>query len=518
MLRAATLAALSLLVTLLVACGSGAAGGDDDPASAVPANAILYAEVVIQPDGDLKDDALDAAGKVLATDDPEGKIREFLDKALAEADDTLDYEKDIKPWLGDRAAVWLGKDFAANGDPTGAGVVAVTDEEKAMDAIVKGSEKSGEKLTKRTYKDVEYQVSQDGVAAGTSDGFLLLGPEADVKRAIDAQDGDSLGDSDRYKDGIDALEDEGLAHFWMDFKGLFDLAAREEPSDQEIQQLKQVIPFDKLPPIVGSFQADGERLALEVGVKGKDLDQLGPLASSYGNTPTEFIGELPGDAWGAFGAADYGQGLKTAFGQYAGMFGGAAVKQQLQSQYGINLDEDVLSWIGDVAFYIRGESVESLDGALVIQVVDEGKAAKGFGKLIGLLQSMGGVRAKPTQIEGAEAAFSVADPSIPKPIVMARSKDKVVISFGEEAARDSFAPASKLADSEIYGQSKEALDGMEPILLVSMPAIVKLVDASGSADPSWDQARPYLDAYNVIAYGVETKDDAARIRFAAGLK
>ena len=79
MFRAASLAALSLLVALVVGCGGGAASGDADPASAVPANALLYAEVAIQPEGDLREDALDAVGEVLNTEDPEGKLREYLD-------------------------------------------------------------------------------------------------------------------------------------------------------------------------------------------------------------------------------------------------------------------------------------------------------------------------------------------------------------------------------------------------------------------------------------------------------
>ena len=43
------------------------------PAKAVPAGAALYFEGVVRPEGDQRDDVLDAAGKVLHTDDPEAK-------------------------------------------------------------------------------------------------------------------------------------------------------------------------------------------------------------------------------------------------------------------------------------------------------------------------------------------------------------------------------------------------------------------------------------------------------------
>ena len=51
-----------------------------------------------------------------------------------------------------------------------------------------------------------------------------------------------------------------------------------------------------------------------------------------------------------------------------------------------------------------------------------------------------------------------------------------------------------------------------------MPAVVKLVEASGAADPEFEQAQPYLEAYDVIAYGIEGDDDGGRVRLAAGLK
>jgi hypothetical protein len=519
MIRAASLAALSLLTAFVAACGSGAANGDADPASAVPAKAMLYAEVAIRPDGQLRDDALDATGKVLHTDDPEGKLRELLDKALAEQEDAdLDYDKDIKPWLGERAAFWLSTRTDAEGDPSGAAVVAVTDPDAAMQSIRKGATSDGEKLTDRSYNGVDYVVDSDKVGAGVAEDYLLIGPEPELKASIDAVKGDSLAEADRYKDSLDELEDERLASFYLDLKPIFQLAAREDPNDTDLKQLQQLIPLDKVPPIVGSFEANGDRLALDFAIHGKDLDQLGPLSAGYAAGSTKLLEELPGDSWAAFGSAKYGQTLKTMFNQYAGLFGGAAAKQQIQSQFGIDIDEDVLSWIGDVAVFVRGDSLDSVDGAAVIEVTDSEKASKGFGKLVGLLQSAGGVQARPVKIDGAEAAFSVSDPSVPKPIVLARSSERVVIAYGEDAAKEALSPSSKFGDSETYQAARDKLGDVDPALIVSMPSIIKLVDASGSADAEFEQARPYLEAYDVIAYGFKGDDNGGKVRIVAGLK
>jgi hypothetical protein len=520
MIRAASLAALSLLAALVVACGGGAASGDADPAGAVPANAMLYAEVTVQPEGDLREDALDAAGKVLNTDDPEAKIREFLSNALAdEGEGDLDYDRDVKPWLGERAALWLSTRLDDEGDPSGAAVIDVTDGDKAMETIRRASKEDGEKLTTRSHNGVDYDLAPNGTAAAVvDDELLVIGAEAEVKASIDAQKGDSLAEADRYKDGVDALDDERLAHFYVELRSLFRLAMQSSPNDADIQTFQQLIPIDKLPPVVGSFQANGDRLALDVTVRGDSLKELGPLAGGWSGDSTDLVKELPGDAWAAFGTAKYGETLKQTLNAYAGMLGGPAMKRQLQSQYGIDIDADVLDWIGDVALFVRGDSLQSLDGAAVIQVTDSAKAERGFSKLVGLLQAAGGVKARPVDIDGADTAFSVSSPDLPKPIVMARSSERVVIAYGGEAAKAAFSPSSKLGDSDLYSAATDALADVDPALLLSMPAVVRLVDASGSADAEFEQARPYLEAYDVIAYGFEGDDDGGRVRVVAGLK
>ena len=526
MLRAASLAALSLLAAVFVGCGSGAASGEADPASAAPANAMAYIEIAVRPEGDTRDDALDAAGKVLATDDPEGKIREFLDKAMAEEDaDTadLDYDKDIKPWLGERAGVWFNSKLDDEGDPGGAVLVGVTDSEAAMDAVHKGYSNSGEKLTKRSYNGVDYEVDGDGTVIGiVGDDFLAAGPEATFKTTVDAQKGTSLAESDRYKKALENLDENRLAHFYVDPRQALALAGSQStgPDQADLQQIQKIIPFDKLGALMGSFSADGDRLALDMAVNRQGGGSLGALGSLYSTASTPLLKDLPGDTWAAFGSPKYGQSIKAALDQYAGLFGGAAAREQLKSQLGIDLDEDVLSWIGDIAMFARGDTVQTVDGGIVIQVTDSAKAEKGFSKLVGLMQSAGGVTAKPVTVEGAKTAFQVSDPSIPKPLVIARSDEKVVGTYGLEAAKAALNPQSKLGDSETWQAAEDALgvDDMEPGMFVAMPPILSLVESSGEADPDYAKAKHYLEAYDVFAIGTKASGNGGRVRIAAGLK
>ena len=53
---------------------------------------------------------------------------------------------------------------------------------------------------------------------------------------------------------------------------------------------------------------------------------------------------------------------------------------------------------------------------------------------------------------------------------------------------------------------------MEPSALVAVPQLLELID-----DPEFAEAKPYLEAYSVLAAGL-VDDDGLVARFAAGLK
>jgi hypothetical protein len=98
--RAALLALLCLAIGA-AGCGGGTASGGEDPASAVPPNAAMYVDATVRPEGELRDGALAAAGKVLRTADPQAEIDELVAKAFADSEKPkLDYARGVKPWRG----------------------------------------------------------------------------------------------------------------------------------------------------------------------------------------------------------------------------------------------------------------------------------------------------------------------------------------------------------------------------------------------------------------------------------
>ena len=102
-----------LFALVLTACGGTSGAGGADPASAVPAGTAVYLEGVVRPEGDQRDDVLDAARKVLRTNDPERKLHELIDQGLADSKTKATYQDDFAPWLGEKAGVW--KYYLRNG-------------------------------------------------------------------------------------------------------------------------------------------------------------------------------------------------------------------------------------------------------------------------------------------------------------------------------------------------------------------------------------------------------------------
>jgi hypothetical protein len=157
-------------VLLLVGCGGGGSADDASPATIVPADAVVYGEMVVRPEGSLRSDALDAAAKVFATDDPEARIRELLREASGRS--IVDSERDVEPWLGDRVGFWGSAEHA------GVVLLAADDPDAARESVEAVLRRGKVSFSSRSHGGVDYLLTSDGVAAGIVDGWLAIGASA----------------------------------------------------------------------------------------------------------------------------------------------------------------------------------------------------------------------------------------------------------------------------------------------------------------------------------------------------
>ena len=134
------------IVAVLAVLGGGAVfaygrlAGGDQPAAVLPGNAVAYARIDLNPSAGQKVAALrflmkfpSAKEKIGLNSDQDDLRQKLFDLIKKDAGDDLadvDFDKDIKPWLGDRAGVAAvpGKDGE---EPDAVVAVQVKDEDKA---------------------------------------------------------------------------------------------------------------------------------------------------------------------------------------------------------------------------------------------------------------------------------------------------------------------------------------------------------------------------------------------------
>ncbi len=214
--RALLLGGLLAVVVLVGAGGTFAytvlASTGAQPAEVVPSTAIGYVRVDLDPSAGQKIAATRFLGKLpkVKTQGADVDVKQTLWSWIAGSDPKLKklaYDTDVKPWLGDRAAVALMPGVTAK-KPDLVFALQVTDEGKAKEGIAKIATTSG----------------ADGVDVTARDGFALITPKG--SSALADLDKGSLATNTGFTADMKAMGDQGIASMWFDGKALGDLAAK----------------------------------------------------------------------------------------------------------------------------------------------------------------------------------------------------------------------------------------------------------------------------------------------------
>jgi hypothetical protein len=192
----AALAGVVLLVLLIVAVASG--GASEQPpatgaAAVVPGDALAYVHVSIDSSRPAVKRASALAGKF--PDYP--LLRALVTNrlaAIAGGSRTVDFSRQIRPWLGNEAALAL-----LNTQTTTAGsliVLDVRDHNRAQSFVDRvGARPAG------SYRGTQLRLGRSGTTAAFIQHYLVLGQDASVRAAVDVASGNgtALQESDAYK-------------------------------------------------------------------------------------------------------------------------------------------------------------------------------------------------------------------------------------------------------------------------------------------------------------------------------
>jgi Protein of unknown function (DUF3352) len=489
-----------LSIAALVAAGCGDSGEPASGASElVPAGSVIYGEVNLRPQGDQKQAIDSILARFPGGGEAGEKLKDLIEKGLRESDAPISFKEDIEPWLGDEAA-FFATGVGENGRLTAsAGVIAADDEGKARDALERSAEG---KTQTHDYKDVEYLTDDSDEAGAVFDGHLVLGSEAGVKAAIDAsKGGQTLSDDEAYQKATEDVASDRLGLFYVNSPAFADAARRAGtplPSS-----------FDKFldEPIVATVDADDDGIVVE-------SDVPADLAKSFAffGEGSEVLGEVPGDSWLAMGQKDLGELVDFYADVFAGVAGGRdAVDREVKAATGLDLQRDILSWMGDFAIFMRGTNLGNLDGALEVQTSDEAASARFLAAIERLVrtQSDGG-----TQVQPRSGGFTIRSGDVPKPIHAFVQDGKVVVAYGDAAAKDAVSKTDRLADSPDFLSVRESLGDYEISFIALVKPILDLVDSTPVADDAdWQDAKPYLEPLEALVGGTSGSGDDLKSAF-----
>jgi hypothetical protein len=493
-LRALTALCLASLALIASGCGSGS-GSAGDPASVVPDSSFLYAEATIDPQGSQEEAVRSILADLPGTGAPQDRLEDLIRDAVRKDKSTkVDWDKDIKPWLGDRVGAFVAGNAAsfAQGDIPGAFLVATTDDGAARAALEKDKDPGA---AHKRYRDVQYIVETDHgdvTAEGVVDGFLVSGSDAGMRAVIDASKGSTLADSDRFKKAVDEVPDEHVGFAYVGaFLGRL-LAGR---------------------PLVITARAENQALIFE----GRSIP-TGGLVKSSGD-PASLLEKLPASSWAALALPGFGDGIRAGVAAVAGALGGQqGLAEQLRAATGLDLERDLLSWIGDVGIFVDGDSKDTVGGGLLVKSKDPAASKQALTKIAAAVaKNDPTTRVAAARVPGA-FGYQLQPKDEPRPIFMVQRADEVALTYGESEARAALSGGG-LSGSPDFKRAAEGLgEGYATAFYLAAPPVLRLAESLGASGKDYEAAKPYLTILDYLVAGSAGDGDQKSARLRIGFK
>jgi hypothetical protein len=514
---------LSIVAVLAAAfvvagCGGGSGGGGGEPAGLMPKTAPVYVEVDLAPEGKSAEAINELAGTVMGIENVGEFITEKLEEAAISDGEKLNFEKEIEPWLGEKAGIYLssydGQDFHGVGF-----AIETTDSGEAEEFVNKEAEdsKSGEKDTAAEFEGHKYWVEpEDETAVGMIGDYVAFGQgKKSFEEMVEAFEGEGLNESPKFKEAMENTPDEGVGTVYVDIGGTIEQAGSSIPPEtQTFFELIQIEP--KKATAVATVIPRSEQLEIDVS------SNLGKSTPDTGSA-TAALEALPSTAVLGFAASEFGQSFAEGLerfsengvpGQLAPGELGAAFEAM-----GINVKSLGKSF-GDLSGFLEGTSQSDLGGAIMVETKSATEAANLVGN-IGLI-----MRASKTPgvtvLKGGEIkGFSIRVPSLgTKPLIVGAAGEKIVIAFGPQAAAQALhSQAQTLGSTPGFEAAKAALGSTPMTAFVDGGPMLALVEGLMSPEDQakLGEAKPYLEKIDYLGVGSESEGGTQTGKLIIGL-
>jgi hypothetical protein len=548
------LLAVACAATALGGCGSSSPTGTSaSPATVVPSSAPLYVEADVTPTGNLQTYATATARTLTGRPKPFTTLLQLLQGPTGK---TPNYDQEVKPWLGPHAGVFLDSIAASgaqglvqealtkalseglpgveaallgtSGLPAllessaaqGALVLDTTDVAKAQSFLEAQAHSAGAHTA--SYGGITYEVAPDGVAEGIVHHFAVIGSEAGIKSVIaTAAGGASLAQASTYTKLASTAETGALANAYLSFEALArSLKTTSASADSTLALLRGVLgnpaqAYLSLVPSSNTVALDVDTLPASTG-SGTSESSSGESGSGganhTGTTGAQVLSGLPGGAWLAVGIGDLGhtvggntQGLQAITSLLSGLnFGSISIAKAVAplSSHSINVQHDLLSWMGPTGIYASGSSLLALQAAVVITSKDPALSRAAVPKLAQAYREVG-AQTSPTSVPGAEVAMTIRLPDFPLELTMAYGQSKFVLGIGASSAQEALNPQTTLAGTPAYNTAASALgQGIQPSALVEFRTLLGLMESVGlNQAPGFSSIASAVQPLDTLAAG-----------------
>lgn len=481
-------------------------GGGSQPAEVIPADAVGYLSLDLDPSADQKIEAISILRKFpgikeqLDISDRDDLRRYVFEKIQDEGECTdLDYDRDVEPWIGDRIAM--------------AGVPAGTEEVAPLMAL---QIKDREAATRGI--DVLAKCGEAGAAgvgyAFSGDYVLFAETDEQAQSFADKAASASLADDAAFQQRMDEVGDSGIVTMYASAEAPARMAGLMDQFHPRSMSAPEVVALELTGPAVGPLTAEDStgRMSNEMrklyadfqGAAGVVRFQDGAveLELSAAGMPTGLPGgegsgtgitELPASTGAAFALALPENWLKSYLEQMSAMMGeGISLEDlltQLEAESGLDLPEDIETLLGDsvaVAFDADND-FEALEQS------EDGK------ELLAGVRVQGDPDEIMTVVEKIKSRLGLQTDSV----VVAEGED--VVAFGlNQGYVDGLAASGELGEDESFQDVVPNAEDASYVVFVNFDAgdgwAVELAELAGGGDAQARANVEPLDAFGISAW------------------
>ena len=372
-----------------------AGGGGAQPEDVLPANAIAFTKLDLNPSAGQKVAAYRLASKFPKVKDKvtseDTSIKESIFGSIftgptSKSGFGLDYKEDVEAWLGDRIGIGVFPDMDGDLEPEVGVAVAVTDQDAARvaldKAIVNAAKKVPALLSPKSAPPAPKMpaaVSPKTTGYAFTDGFVILSDTTAHATALaQAGKGRTLAGS-TYAEDVKKVGSEQIGVAWADIAAVYKAIPTDQLSQPPLALNRSLMGGNDLKNVSGrvvmGLHADPSFLE----VTGKAIDLKGVDLPVKGGAGTALLASFPADVLGAASITGLGKELAALYTSFTVKDDSLRIKSTLD-QMGISSAKQIETLLGaetglmvfgagptifDVGLVYRTRSSDS-DAALVI--------------------------------------------------------------------------------------------------------------------------------------------------------